>query len=459
MYYERQRSTQYNYGERKNGERKDRYETKFIYQNDDIGLKNQVNEFNIDQFGSAINNANIRRDALPKEEKKIEQKVEPKRKSKSRSPQPQPNPRFRNRSKSKSRSPSPIKKRSPSPISNSKRKSVSRSPSPSPRKKQKSRSRSPSPKKRNSRSRSRSRSISRSASRSRSRSRRSTRSPSVRRSREKSPDKPDTIESVSGAINKNKEELIGLLKKLEDLTTQQETMKNIKYYFLDRDQKQKCDTKLPQNQSTLFGNATNYSISCSGLNSYFKEPLPYSMELKHIINGFMYSRKGRVLMDDEFAITLRKSLTVEERKLPRGVYLFEIQVYPALPKESSFAIDQFPRDLVKEIKIEEKFTRETFTLLTYNPNVALNSAAIGDYCTNTLIIHELTSDIRAISISEICSSYDSLGVLLIEDQLNISIKKIEEKLEINVLDLNNPKEDQFSTRKVKVIWTELSKKL
>jgi hypothetical protein len=266
----------------------------------------------------------------------------------------------------------------------------------------------------------------------------------------------ETTESLAAKIQVQQTLLSDLRKKLEELSNTEDTLKNIKLFFLKNDDSKNVNNiKLPPEQGLLFNTSVEFLVSSAGLNTFYESVANYDVELKHIINHYIYGYKARLELRDYLAQQVKNTFKSDERKLKQDIYLFEIQVYPTLDKTTSFSIDQFPRDFPSEIKVGDKVYRENFTLLSHNPNTVLNSAVSGDYSTNVLIVHKLTSDIKAISVSHICSSYESHGVIVLEDGIIMTVKKVDEVVEIPVLLV---RENQSILRKVKVIYTELTKR-
>jgi hypothetical protein len=351
------------------------------------------------------------------------------------------NPRFREHEEVKRRS-----------HSRSRSRSRGRSPA---RKRSKSKSKSPVRSKSRSRSRSKSKSKSPSSSRSRSRSR----SPSPKKE-EKEDDSELPEEALVALVQKRAEDLNLAKQRLTEFYNKKDQLKNFPYYFVQKDQKEEDnDVRLPKEQAELYTEISNLSLSIDNINNLYKSLDSYDAEVKHSINLFMYRNSGKLHVEsDEYRNICRIFNEKTTSTLKSGTYLFEIPARGGFMRNQTFTMEQTSNDINSNTKVDDVIKREFPTLTTYHPNIALCRALEAGTREITIVMHKLTTPIKSISISDLCTSYSRLGVILLEHGTKITVKNNTDNLSLPVLDMfkpNQSKQSRFPT--FNFIFTEISK--
>jgi hypothetical protein len=256
---------------------------------------------------------------------------------------------------------------------------------------------------------------------------------------------------LSDIINKTLTDLKNYRSKLAEILEKKNIMKSIPYFFLDED---KSKVNIPEEQMKLYGNCENFVTSVENLKHYFDDWKAYSIDIVHTINAYIYSIHSDTITGSYLFSSISKIFTTLTNEMPFGTMLFEAQSYIPSKKECYPIIEQYPADLIRDCGIGMKIKRNHFSLLSYNPNVAIASGNGINSSLMILIVHKLLVNVKALSISDACYSYETVPALLLDKNLEITITHIEEK-EFPVLNLLNPSKKEENKR-VKVIYTDVT---
>lgn len=261
----------------------------------------------------------------------------------------------------------------------------------------------------------------------------------------------ETEESIFEIINQKTKEIAYYKEKLEAILKNKKT-KQLKYYYLEENNN--SNIYLPNEQVLLFKEDENIAKNITNLLSFFNQTKPFDTTEYLHINLFIYKYAMKPPGELEYKIDgIFSSL---QTKISVGTILFEVQNSLPLPLDDFPVIYQYPADLNGLLKVDSLYKRSNYSLVTYNPNVAISSGISTNTVKSTLFIHKISSEIKAVSISDTCASFDLLAALLLDKNITIKILSIEDNRELPSLNIVNPRLRQ-ENRSMRIVYTEIIK--